>query len=237
MFEKKKLKLFNGFGLLTDSGEQSSTFTVIENGIDRDKFRFNMAYRKEIRTCYGINEADIVIGLVGRASPEKNLSYAVASFADILACSEQAGEFPKRYKLMLIGDLDCEEIRNLVRKYRIENDVIFTGVVSDVYKYYSAMDVFYQPSLYEGVSVALIEAQASGLHCVVSEYVARESDVSGRVDFIKIDDPHNAYSCMPRDNGALTQGYEKERLTCSFNPNYDLTISAGKILQYYIDHL
>ncbi|MCI8346281.1 MAG: glycosyltransferase family 1 protein [Clostridia bacterium] len=212
-------------------------FTVIENGIEQEKFRFNIIYRKEIRAQYGIKENDILIGLVGRYSPPKNLPYAIASFADIVACSEQSSELHCQYKLMLIGDMDCREIRDSIRTYGIERDVIFVGKVSDVYRYYSAMDVFYQPSLYEGISVAMIEAQASGLPCVVSEYVARESDVSGRVSFIKIDDVHNVYGYMPKDNGALDFGYEMKRMKCSFRLDYDVSISARKIFQFYINNL
>lgn len=79
------------------------------------------------------------------------------------------------------------EIEKLVKELELDESVVFLGNVSNVEEFFQMSDVYVMPSLYEGLPVALMEAQASGLHCVVSDGIAREANVSGNVKFLSLD--------------------------------------------------
>lgn len=155
-------------------------YSIIRNGIDLRKFAFSSAQRTVIRGGFGIRESDLVIGIVGAGIPAKNASFSL----DILAELHKEGIFAH---LVLIGE--GEESASLCEKASqlgLSPWTHFTGTVSDVYRYYSAMDCLVMPSFYEGLPLSLIEAQASGLRCIVSDFVSEESDVTGLLTFLPL---------------------------------------------------
>ena len=79
------------------------------------------------------------------------------------------------------------EMEQKVRDLQIENKVIFTGVRSDVNDLMQGMDVFLFPSLYEGLPVTMVEAQASGLKCIISDKVPSDSIISNNIKIINLD--------------------------------------------------
>ena len=102
---------------------------------------------------------------------------------------------------MLIGNVNDDiSIQKLVHEKGIQDRVIFTGVIPDLKMYYSAMDVFILPSLSEGVSVAQLEAQVSGLECLVSEFVSSDADISGNVNYISVSDTRDWVEKLMRIN-------------------------------------
>ncbi len=155
-------------------------FRVVMNGVDFERCAFSTFERQKIRRQFNFSEDTFVIGHVGRNSNAKNYPFVISLFADFAEKRPQS-------RLLLIGDVeDSLEIRTLVKEKGIEDKVIFTGMLSDLQKYYSAMDVFILPSLYEGASVSMIEAQVSGLECIVSQFVSPDADISGNVKYIPI---------------------------------------------------
>ena len=90
-------------------------------------------------------------------------------------------------KFIWVGDGELKsEILDLIQKYHLQNEMILTGVRSDVYDILQVMDVFLLPSLSEGLPVCLIEAQSEGLPCFCSEYVPKESDITGLCEFLPL---------------------------------------------------
>lgn len=145
---------------------------VINNGIDIKQFEYNDAYRNEIRTKYGIPLNDIVIGHVGRFDDVKNHSFLIDIYESI------HNSVPNS-KLVCVGTGNrLEEITKTVSKKNLSESVILTGVQPEVYKYLSAFDYFVFPSLYEGLPVALVEAQAAGLMTIASDKVSSEANLS-----------------------------------------------------------
>lgn len=139
----------------------AKTAIVINNGIDTERFRFDEKKRSEIRKKYNLEEM-YIIGCVGRFSYEKNHEFLVRVFYELKKKKKEA-------KLMLVGTGELEtDIRDLVKKLNLEDDVIFTGVQQEIDKYYSAFDCFVLPSKIEGLPIVGIEAQSSGLPCVFS---------------------------------------------------------------------
>ena len=146
----------------------SDDFIVMNNAIDAQKYTFNPVARENMRNSLHIGANELVIGHVGRFEAPKNHDFIVDIFADIL---EQHSA-----KLLLVGDGSRKEaISEKVAALGISDKVIFTGVRSDVADLLQAMDIFVFPSLYEGLGIVAVEAQAAGLPCIISDVVPRES--------------------------------------------------------------
>lgn len=140
-------------------------FNIIRNGIDTDRFKFSTVYRSEVRSELGIGTNDKVIVHVGRFEEAKNHTFLIEIFKNYEKLNQDA-------HLLLIGaGSRLEEIKSLVNNSKLSSKVHFLGKLSDVERYYSAADSFVMPSLYEGSPVSLIEAQASGLYCLVSDNI------------------------------------------------------------------
>ncbi|MCR5179130.1 MAG: glycosyltransferase [Lachnospiraceae bacterium] len=149
---------------------------ILPNAIHVEKFRFSQTTGLEIRRELGIGDAR-VIGHVGSFRYAKNHELLIRSFRKL--CNLDCG---RKYILLLIGRGDTfEEMKSLVHSLEIESSVIFAGVKSDIERYYQAMDVFAFPSRYEGLPGSVMEAQAAGLPCVVSDRIAGEIDVTSLV--------------------------------------------------------
>lgn len=137
---------------------------LILNGIDTDAFMFSQEKRDEIRKKFNI-EANYVLGHTGRLAEVKNQVFLLKLMPDILKQRPDA-------VLMLIGDgEDREMLRNTANELNIQDKVIFAGNTTNVQDYLSAMDVFVFPSLYEGLPLSILEVQANGLPCIISDTV------------------------------------------------------------------
>ena len=167
----------DAYACSNDAGEWifKKNFKILKNAIDLKVFKFNSNFRKEIREKYKIADDVILLGHVGYFNDSKNQKYIV----DLLKKIKN-----ENLKVLFIGD-------GKNRKY-IENAcddprIIFCGSNNEVYKYISAMDLFVFPSIYEGLGVALIEAQASGLECLVSTAVPEEVNVAGNIAYLSLE--------------------------------------------------
>lgn len=146
--------------------------TIIPNAIDIEKFKFDEIKRKEIRKKYNINDNDFVIGHVGRFVKQKNHKFLIKLFYEVKK------ERPYS-KLLLVGDGPLRsKIETMVNKLNLQDSVIFCGVQEHTEWYYNAMDCFAFPSLYEGLGMAVVEAQNNGIDCVVSKEVPNDAIVS-----------------------------------------------------------
>lgn len=147
-------------------------YRVVDNAVDVARFSFNSEARKCIREELEIPSDATVIGNVGRLHPQKNQAFlfdVVAKVEDLIG--------PVHVVLVGKGELE-RELRTHAEKLGLSNRVHFVGAVADAKPYYDVMDLFLFPSLYEGLSIALLEAQASCLPCVVSTGVLKDSIVS-----------------------------------------------------------
>lgn len=142
-------------------------FEVLNNAIDAKKYVFDEEKRKQVRKKLEIQGNELLIGHIGRFCYPKNHSFLVDVFEKV------SGKIDS--KLILIGDGPLrEEIEEKVKKLGLTEKVIFTGVRSDIPDLLQAMDIFVFPSHYEGLPVTLIEAQAAGVPCLISDGVPIE---------------------------------------------------------------
>lgn len=197
---------------------------VINNAIDLEKFQFQQDLRTKIRKLYEISENTMVLGHVGRYSKVKNHDFLLKVF-------EAYHQKHSNSKLLLCGNGDLKEaIREQVVKKKLQNQVIFFDASTDVYKMYNMMDVFVFPSLYEGMSLAMLEAQANGLPIVASDSVDSRSAVTDSVVFLSInegmDNWVNAIEHVERD--VCNCGLQKLQ-----EAGYDIKQVAGQLMKYY----
>lgn len=145
-------------------------FQILNNAIDAKAYTFSPRKRADMRAALGLPNEAFVVGHVGRFSPPKNHNGLLAIFEEIHRRDNDA-------VLLLVGDDRCElgnKIHEKVKSLGLKNHVIFTGVRSDVNDLLQAMDVFVFPSNYEGLPVTMVEAQAAGLPCYISDHVPPE---------------------------------------------------------------
>lgn len=137
---------------------------LILNGIDTDTFAFSQETRNEIRERFNI-ESNFVLGHTGRLAEVKNQVFLIKLMPDILKHRPDA-------VLMLVGDGDDRAmLEDTAKELKIEDKVIFVGNTTNVQDYLNAMDVFVFPSLYEGMPLSILEVQANGLPCIISDTV------------------------------------------------------------------
>lgn len=161
---------------------RTDNFIVLNNAIDAADYSYNETIAKRVRDDLGIPADTLVVGHVGRFSPQKNHRFIIHIFAELL--KKRAGAV-----LLLVGEgVLRAEMEKLAEELEIRDNVIFTGLRSDVSKLLQAMDVFLFPSLYEGLPVSVIEAQAAGLPCLISNKVPNECQKTDLVWQIPLED-------------------------------------------------
>lgn len=154
---------------------------IMKNAVDFKLFSYHQTFREQIREQFNI-QTPYIIGHVGRFAEVKNHRFILDVFNFI--CSKR-----NDCTLMLIGE---GSLKNSMVAYAkqlgIENRVLFVPFCEDVYKYYSAMDLFLLPSLFEALPITLVEAQVSGLPIIVSNRVSAISDITKTLTFIPLEE-------------------------------------------------
>jgi Glycosyltransferase len=146
---------------------KSEKFKVISNGIDCDKFRFDIDKRNEFREKLKVSE-NFVIGHVGRIAYPKNHKFLINVFYKL-------SQTQNNISLLIVGDGELRgTLEAQVKELGLIDKVIFAGNVVNTNDYMQAMDLFVFPSHYEGLPVTLVEAQSSGLKCLVSDVITHE---------------------------------------------------------------
>lgn len=157
--------------------------TIIKNGINVSEFTFSKEARNKIREKYSIENKTIIFGNVGRFSGQKNQMFLIKIFNEILKKHSKS-------VLFLIGTGELEDkVKEEVKRYGISGNVYFLGRKDNVADYLSAIDAFIMPSLFEGLPIAAVEAQASGMNVFVSSAITREIFLT-----------HNIYSFSLKEN-------------------------------------
>lgn len=203
----------------------SKMFKIIHNSIDLEKFKYNENIRKKLRDELYIEDDEIVIGHVGRFTNQKNHTFLIDIFNEI-------NKINNRSKLLLVGTGPLEnEIKEKVTRLRLEDRVIFLGFKSNINEYMQAMDIFVFPSLYEGLGIVLIEAQASGLKCFTSkDVVPYEANISENLNYISLND-----SAVIWANKILENTYNRDcNENIIKNKEYDINYTVKYLQDFYM---
>lgn len=157
---------------------------MLHNAVDLSVYKYYPEDREATRKELGIHNR-LVIGHVGRFSKQKNHAFLIDVFREIKKRNENA-------VLLLVGgngDLE-KQIRDKITELGLEDSVIFAGIRSDIPQIMSAMDVFVMPSFYEGMPNTVIEAQATGLPCVIADTITKEANITGLVEYMPLEAPN-----------------------------------------------
>lgn len=156
---------------------KNGSVLMLNNGLNIEKYKYNDDIRKLKRKELKIKENEFVIGHVGRMTKQKNHFFLIDIFCEYLKRNHNS-------KLLLIGDGELkDEIIQYINKKNIKKNVIMLGVRADTNELYQAMDCFVLPSLYEGMPNTVIEAQTSGLNCIISNSITNMVNLTGKVAF------------------------------------------------------
>jgi glycosyltransferase involved in cell wall biosynthesis len=161
-----------------------TSFNIIKNGVNIDKYTYSKQERKSSRKHLDISEKATVIGHVGRLQHPKNQSFLIDIFYELQMKSKS------NYFLVLVGDgSDRRELCDKVRSLKISKRVIFLGNIDYTEKILNIFDIMIFPSMYEGLPIALVEAQANGLRCLVSDKIDKNIKLTDALEFYSLDEP------------------------------------------------
>ena len=223
----------NRFACGKDAGEwlfRRRNFTIINNGINTEKFAYSSVKRKEIRRLLQIDDETIIAGHVGFFNTQKNQVFLL----DII---HKLYNINPNVKFVLIGDgPDRDMVYNKIKNLGLEKIIICTGLVHNVEDYLSAMDLIIMPSLYEGLPVALIEEQASGLQCFISDTITREVDKTGNIVFIPLSQSSEEWA--RKINSLYRKDIDRDFVSAESimkisNLGYSIQTESQKLLEYY----
>ena len=201
--------------------------TVFNNAIDAERFRFDPKVRAAVRRELDL-DGKFVVGHVGRFCPPKNHSFLLDVFAKVRAQRRDA-------VLLLVGDGDlAQAARDKARRLGLGAGVRFLGVRHDVDRLYQAMDVFALPSLYEGLPVVGVEAQAAGLPCVLSDAVTKETKLTDHVQFVPLNGKLEQWAGAILDCARLDRRDSSEEIC---RRGFDIALCAMELEKFYCSAL
>lgn len=201
-------------------------FVMMNNAIDAEKFRWNPQRAQELRAQWGLDDKFVICN-VGRFNAQKNHDLIIDIFNLIHY------QIPDSV-LLLAGNGDLEErIKMKVDGLGLTDSVRFLGVRSDVNDILLASDVFLFPSLYEGLPVTLVEAQASGIRCVISDAVPKDCAITKNIDVIPLEATTGTWA-----NAVLLykEGYSrKDTYPVIVKKGFDIKENAVWLEEFYIN--
>lgn len=211
------------FGSKVTSG---SHYAVLNNAIDVNRFSYDLSVRVAVRDELGIEQDQLVVGHVGRFTKEKNHEFILKSFSELRKLCIGA-------RLLMIGDGTLRtHIMQMAEQASLSSDVIFTGVRSDVERLMQAMDVFVLPSLYEGLPVTMVEAQAAGLPCIISDKVPPECILTeGLVDVMPLSASPETWAEKILAKRAIPRTDRRAEIAAH---GFDITTEAVKLQEFYL---
>ena len=204
-------------------------YTVLNNAIDAQHYRFSREAREHARETLGISQNEVAYLHVGAFNEQKNQAFLLETFQKLLAKKPNA-------RLLLVGDgerrASCEARAETLG---LRRQVLFLGLRDDIPALLSAADAFVLPSLHEGLPLTLVEAQCAGLSCVASDRVTREAALTELVSFASIERAEEFALAMEKTvarkaDRAITSSVAILRAQ---EAGYDVTQNAQTLMQIY----
>ena len=206
-------------------------FSIVNNGIDTVKYAFNKECRDHIRVKYKW-EGRKVIGHVGYFMAVKNHSWILEVFRELVLKDTS-------YHLVLIGDGELRGyIEDKARNYGLLDHITFMGSVHNVNEYLNAVDLIIMPSLFEGLPLSLIEQQANGLRCIVSDAITKEADKTGNITFLPLSSSSEEWANIIMNETIISdqtrQQFSDKAIQDIIRSGYSIKEEARKLKNIYI---
>lgn len=200
---------------------------LLNNAIDLDKFKYDEKIRKQKRKELNIKDDTLVIGHIGRFVAQKNHDFLIDIFNEVYKQNNNS-------ILLLAGQGPLmDEIKDKVKRLNLEQSVKFLGQRSDANELYQAFDIFLLPSLYEGLPVVGVEAQASGLLCFLSSDMTKETKVLESTTIMNLSNTSKEWA----DNiiNKISK-YKRTNTIKEISSNgFNIKEEANKLEKYYLE--
>lgn len=213
----------------TEAGEYvfgKNKFELFHNGINSKIYKLNDEIRNDVRKKLNLKDNEIAYVHVGRFCYAKNHQFLIKIFNEINKKNSNS-------KLFLIGTGELKEnVVEQVKQLNLTEEVIFLGTRNDIPNLLQGMDLFIFPSNYEGLPVAMIEAQAAGLPIFASTNISKESKISDLVTFISLEKNEKEWASLIMNNKIKR---EKNTETILKNAGYEIKETVKKIEKIYLN--
>lgn len=227
-FGCSKQALINRYGKKV--AENIKISSVLNNAIDAKKFSFSADIRDRIRQEYSVTDNTLVLGTVGRLTTPKN------PLEIVRICSE-LNKRGNQFEFWWLGEGDMkDEIEVAIREEGLQECIRFFGARSDVYAFLQGMDIFIFPSIWEGLGISCIEAQAAGLPTLCSETIPIEAKVTAEFKHLKLNDTtlwcdtiEDTIEKIKDENYVRPHNYEAVK-----NAGYDICETASELSKMYL---
>lgn len=199
------------------------SWRLVPDAIHAERFAYNSQVRLKMRKALNL-EGSFVIGHVGRFNEMKNHSFVLEVFKEV--CKKRSDSI-----LVLVGTGDLQKsIRQQAKDFGLEDKVLFLGQRTDVNELMQAMDVFLFPSLFEGLGIVVVEAQASGLPVVMGDNLPKESAVTNLVHRLPLSSGADAWASQILE----CAGTKREATTKQIaEAGYDIRSASASLQKYY----
>ncbi len=203
-------------------------YQVLNNAIDYKKYKYQRKKREDIRRKLGIEEGTLVVGTVGRMEKEKNYIFLIQIFEEIIKKIKKAC-------LLFVGCGELEgQLKIEVKKRKMEKQVIFYGYSKNVEELLQAMDVFVMTSWKEGLPLVALEAQASGLPCLLSDAITKEVSVRN-CSYMSLSSKIENWANKIIEIANQPVGSREEIGEEFIEKGFDIEKEAEKLKNYYIN--
>lgn len=216
-----------GKWLYGEKATKQPNYRMIPNGVDLRRFAFHEEKRRQMRNQLKITEDIFVVGHIGRITVPKNHQFLVELFAAYHKENPQS-------RLLLVGDGELfEAVQQQCTQLGIREAVIMVGSKTNTEDYYQAMDLFVFPSLWEGLPVSVVEAQANGLICLLSDVITRDVDLTDQVKYLSLNEKSRwineiARACPKPRTAASPENMKK------LQP-FDASVVAKQLQDFYLE--
>lgn len=231
-----------GISVYGEKAVREGKTIFIPNAIDCAGFTFDPEKRKKMREELGLADA-LIIGHVGRFHYAKNHEYLLRVFAELCRMSAGAGGSTaetgadQKYHLILLGEGPLmEDTRKLAEELGVADKVHFLGNHKNIADYYQAMDYFVYPSRYEGMPGTIVEAQASGLPCLMSDTICREVIATELVETMSIEEEPKAWAegLQRRIDALVSKQENREKYAVKMAAaGFDVQAQAERMMRFY----
>lgn len=231
-----------GISVYGEKAVREGKTIFIPNAIDCAGFTFDPEKRKKMREELGLTDS-FIIGHVGRFHYAKNHEYLLRVFAELCRMSAGAGGSTaetgadQNYHLILLGEGPLmEDTRKLAEELGVADKIHFLGNHKNIADYYQAMDYFVYPSRYEGMPGTIVEAQASGLPCLMSDTICREVIVTELVETMSIEEEPKAWAegLQRRIDALVSKQENREKYAAKMAAaGFDVQAQAERMMRFY----
>lgn len=202
----------------------SNRYYMLKNAVNTHDFKFDEAKRERIRSEFNVSDGQLLIGTVGRLTTQKNPQGIIE------ICKALKETIGTKFKFVWVGTGSFKEkIESEIKNFGLEDTVILAGVRSDVPEIMMGMDIFILPSLFEGLPVVAVEAQASGLPCLLSDTITKDIAISNLVCYLPINGDYSEWVNLISQGGLKRVDVTQNIIDSGF----DIKTSAEWIEDFY----